>query len=34
MNGSARIKGNTKILIKRIFDKLHKENIKTELIHL
>lgn len=34
INGSIRRNGNTEILIKRIFDKMHRENIETELIHL
>lgn len=33
-NGSARKKGNTSILIKKVLDKLEQEDIKTELIEL
>ena len=33
-NGSARKDGNTAILIKRVFEELKKEGIKTELIQL
>lgn len=34
INGSAREKGNTKILIERVLQKLEKEGIETELISL
>jgi multimeric flavodoxin WrbA len=34
LNGSARKKGNTTILLNLVLDELKKEGIKTELIHL
>lgn len=34
INGSARKNGNTAIIINKVFEELHKENIKTELVHL
>ncbi len=33
-NGSPRKKGNTAILINKVFDELHKENIETEMINI
>ena len=34
INGSPRKKGNTRILIKHVFEELEKEGIETELVHL
>lgn len=31
-NGSARKKGNTEVMIQRVFEELEKEDIRTELI--
>jgi len=33
-NGSARINGNTTILVNKVFEELRKEGIETELVHL
>ena len=34
INGSGRKDGNTAVLIRTVFEELHKQNIETELIQL